>query len=100
MTWHWSFRLHNGDIGVTYILCGGCRHGNLVRHTLDEALLCGLLRDVRALQGHSRPQAAKAIGVGLTTIKSWEDGWRHPAGLQRRALESYLMNSFPATGKE
>jgi hypothetical protein len=80
--------------GCTLYTVDHCIHGPLACHTLSEALPCGILQDARATRGQTQPAAARTMGVGLTTIRGWEHGRRHPAGLQRKALEAYLVETF------
>lgn len=72
-------------------------HGPDTAHSLEEALGCGLLRDVRSARGLTQVEAADTIG-GETwptqhAYSQWENGLRCPrTGPYRDALEEWLLN--------
>ena len=44
----------------------------------------------RQKQGLSQSQAAKAWGIPVKTLQSWEQGKRHPRGLALSALRQII----------
>jgi DNA-binding XRE family transcriptional regulator len=61
------------------------------RLSLTEAVGRGLLRAVRAKRGHTREEAARAMGVSSETLGFWEEAERTPGGLSLEVIEQYLM---------
>ncbi len=45
-----------------------------------------LLKGLRTRKRWTQVQAAKAIGVRVRTLRSWEQGTRHPKPIVERAL--------------
>lgn len=43
--------------------------------------------EIRKKTGLSQSQFAKAIGISVNTLKSWEQGQRHPSGSARVLLD-------------
>jgi putative transcriptional regulator len=45
------------------------------------------VKGIRAMMGVSQPIFGQFLGVGVKTVRSWEQGRRVPSGIARRFLE-------------
>jgi ribosome-binding protein aMBF1 (putative translation factor) len=68
-----------------------CPHGKDIAHSLDEALACRMLADVRRDRGLSQQALATRLGVSVGAVAWWEQGGRRPTGLYRTRLEEWLL---------
>jgi putative transcriptional regulator len=50
------------------------------------------VKAVRQLLGLSRPRFAGFLGVGVSTVRSWEDGSRTPSSIARRFMDEIAAN--------
>lgn len=59
--------------------------------TLPEETLGQRIRKARLFHGLAKVEFARAIGVDVHTIATWEKGKRTPSTVHLAALEPYLM---------
>ena len=87
----WTVREDPG--GVLYT-ADRCRHGEQFVHTLDEALVCGILDDLRWLRGISRADIAVELDVHWNTVQRWTRGVIIPTGLYRKRLCEWIARQL------
>ncbi len=76
-------QLLHGAAALGRALRGSTRAGDIARrHRLDPEGVAA----VRGRLGLSQPQFARLLGVGLGTLRHWEQGRRQPTGAARVLL--------------
>jgi len=71
-----------------------CQHGHDHVHSLQEALVCGLLVQVRQSRHRTQEQVARAMGIPVQTISRWENNRAlpHVGSPYARLIEGYLLD--------
>jgi len=73
-----------------------CQHGKDAAHSLEEALQCGILQDIRNHRGLTQTEAIDQLGGDHWPTQhawsQWENGHRTPTtGPYRDALENWIL---------